>query len=152
MLDDLSKKQSLYEDIMSTVSKLASIINMINSNKKLLSKFSITSEIINESRFLSNIAKQYSFPELRSLYKYIEISNDIVEYKSYQKVLHNLESEYMVYLSNKKQIEDIKTDIDQKQDKYNKQKDQYNQLIIEQKTQQEIVDTLKSKIDQYILM
>lgn len=151
-IEECNKSISLLEEIDSTVSKLDAIIGLINSNKKLLSKFTITTEIIDKSRFLANIAKQYSFPELRSLYKYIEISNDIVEYKSYQKILHNLESEYVVYLNNQKQIEDIKSDINQKQEQYDSQRETYNQLLIEKKTQEEIIEALKTKIDQHILV
>lgn len=100
-----------FEETKDIIVKLGSIIELIKSNKKLLSKFSICNSILDENVFLDLISKRNNFSNLRSLSQYIDISNNIVEYKSRKEVLQNLESEYIIYQNNMKMISEFEEEL-----------------------------------------
>lgn len=103
--------KSYNEDMKDILSYLGTIIELIKSNRKLLSKFSVTTQILNESSFLELISNRHNFVELRSLSQYMDISNSIVEYKSRKKVLQTLEAEYVIYQNNIKLISEFEKEL-----------------------------------------
>ena len=98
--------------------KFLAITKLINSNKKILSKFSISKRILNEKHFIKDLESNSSFNDIKSASQYSTISNEIIEYKSYKKVLNKLEAQYIVYSNNKSQINEYEFDLEKIQIEY----------------------------------
>ena len=129
--------------------KLHSIIDLINSNKALLSKFSITTRILNLDTFLNCLKNRYEFSELRSLSNYMDISNELIIYHNTSESLQSIESEYMIYNNNRKLIEEFKKEIEIIDNKRQSIIDQYNYNEKYLKTETDLLNSKQNTLNRY---
>ena len=91
-----------------------------------------------------------TFNELRSLSNYRDISNDIIQYKSYKEVLQNLEAKYLINLNNKKQYQEYEDEITRYTQQIQEENSNYNSFISEKNSTMIIIQSLEKKKDIYI--
>lgn len=115
------------ESLANIYTKLGSIMESIKSNYEILKKFSITTDLTNQSRFMELIKNENRFNSLRDLGKFFNVSNMIIEYKSIQKIVTDLEKEYAVQENNEKIKQSyeaekvlVQSELDALHEKYNK--------------------------------
>lgn len=138
-----------YENMDNIRTKLHSIIDLINSNKALLSKFSITTRILNLDTFLNCLKNRYEFSELRSLSNYMDISNELIIYHNTSESLQSIESEYMIYNNNRKLIEEFKKEIEIIDNKRQSIIDQYNYNEKYLKTETDLLNSKQNTLNRY---
>lgn len=149
-LDELMNQQLYLEEMIHILSKIRGIIDLVKSNYTLLSKFSITAGILEEEGLFSLISNMSTFNELRSLSNYRDISNDIIQYKSYKEVLQNLEAKYLINLNNKKQYQEYEDEIIRYTQQIQEENNNYNSLISEKNSTLIIIQSLEKKKDIYV--
>ena len=148
-IDKLMNDQIYFEDMVHILSKIRSIIDLVKSNYKLLSKFSITTGILTEESLFGHISNMSTFNELRSLSNYRDISNDIIQYKSYKEILQQLEAKYIVNLNNKKQYNEYEEELLRYNEMINEEKAKYEKYQSEKKSLIVIIASLEKKLDIY---
>lgn len=135
-----------YEESTLILSKIGRLMDTINSNKKLLSKFSISAGIVDEKALIERISKQSSFNELKSLSVLTDISNDITEYKQYNKMLVELQNRYIVCKNNKAILQEY----DESVNKFLEERENLEKEIETQNKNIEVENMLCNNIDSVI--
>ena len=137
-LKSLDEKQKSLENIQNNLIPYANhisnlneiltrIFNIIDNNKRLLSKFKLSSKLLDDNTLLQLICKnEYRFNEFRDISGYIDWSNSILEYKSTNKILSELKSKYEIYKNNIDTINEFIQDKSDKEEQLTKFKEIYN--------------------------
>lgn len=124
------------------------LVNMIKDNEKLLSKFSISSKILDIDNLYKLICKdEYRFNEFRDVSTYIDLSNSIIEYKSITGVLSELRTKQAIQKNNIQLLEDMKADLVEKSDNLDKYKSDYNSLKKDNEFLQGLCDKINNTIN-----
>lgn len=98
--------------INETINLLKRVIRSVESNMSIINKLPINNIFKNKEDMLNKILNGYDFKEIDDIYKYIDYSNIIDEYKFKSKFLHELQVEYKIYQSKSIMIEEILSDIE----------------------------------------
>lgn len=121
----------------------------ITSNIDLIKKLSITNDVSDFDVFLNHIANGYRFNSIRDINRYLQIANDITEYKSLSNVYNNLLSEQKVNQTNLNNYNDYNK---QKQDEESKKQDLLNKKSVldnDLSFEQSLVNNKTNKLNQY---
>ena len=150
---ELQNEIKKYESILSSCNIILSVIQIIDKNYRILSKFSITNRILDRDKFLSMIVNGSKFNFLRDLTIYNNISNSIIEYNSKKDILKNLETQQKIQLNINNLIKEYETELNDKTieldnttkeyDKSMKDIDFLNNLIVEMNKKKERFNRLK---------
>ena len=146
-LNKATESKVLMEEVLSVVKQAEAIYQIIKMNASILKKFKACSVFLDEKVFIHKLSMFDQFSELRTMSDYHDIANEVINHKSYKKILTDLESDYKVYQSNESQINEINSDIESiRASKGNLQSEQLR-LIDERKQENEIISFLESKIE-----
>lgn len=131
------------------LTKLGEIMSLIESNRQILSKFSIASDIIDTNRFLELISRENRFNNLRDLDKYLELGNSLIEYKSNLSILRNLEAKMEINQRNLVILHEYEDELNRKLE----EKKSRNEELFKIRKDREFVDGLiysnTTKLDTY---
>ena len=158
---NLEKEQQSLENIQNTLIPHANhllllnnifthIFDTINNNKRLLSKFKLSSILLDYDKLLELICKnEYRFNEFRDINAYIDWSNSILEYKSTNKILSELRAKYEIYQHNIEMISDFEQDKANKEEQLQKYKDTHSLNSKEIEFTKGMIDSINNKMDVY---
>ena len=158
---NLEKEQQSLENIQNTLIPHANhllllnnifthIFDTINNNKRLLSKFKLSSILLDYDKLLELICKnEYRFNEFRDINAYIDWSNSILEYKSTSKILSELRAKYEIYQHNIEMISDFEQDKANKEEQLQKYKDTHSLNSKEIEFTKGMIDSINNKMDVY---
>lgn len=105
--------------IMEGLNYLKSMIRNLNKHNSILNKLPIDNILSNQDVLLDNIINGYDFSQIDKLYEYIEYSNVIDEYKFQLNKYNNLKSDYQIYNSRIKVIQEANIEIEELNEKLN---------------------------------
>lgn len=144
----LVKMKSLdyLNQLISIISKIQAITDSISLNSTILRKFPISTRIIDNELFLTDLKNQYIFSELRNLDQYRNMSNSIVEYKSLSKVLSNLETEYKIQSGTETLIKQYKTELSNKQIKLDSLNKSFESKLSDKTFTENLITTLENQL------
>lgn len=146
-LNKATESKALMEEILSIVKQAEAIYQIIKMNTSMLKKFKACKVLIDEKVFIHKLSMFDEFNELRTMSDYHDIANEIINHKTYTKILTDLEADYKIYQSNESQIKEITADIEAiKTSKESLQTEQLK-LIDERKQENEIISFLESRIE-----
>lgn len=112
--NELMNNIKKYESVLSKCKIILSVIQIINTNHRILSKFSIVNKILDRSIFLSMIINGSKFNFLRDLHIYNNISNSIIEYNSKKDILNNLQTQEKIQLNISNLVEEYENELKDK--------------------------------------
>lgn len=130
------------EDIMSIMNQLNVICRSIKNYSNIFNKLPIRNIFCNRDTVLDMILNGYPFNEIDTLYKFIDYSNIIDEYKNEKDRLYKYEIDYKIYESKNEVINDILNDIEDMNNKLDIIKNKIN-------TSNQELMTLKSNLLEY---
>ena len=102
------------DNMVIILSKLRVIMTLIESNKKILSKFPISLGLIGNNSLFKFISIQNRFNDLRDLSNYKYLSNSIIEYKGYKEIYEKIKNQIVIYSNNQKIISEYRLELDSK--------------------------------------
>ena len=147
-IDELTvfiNKCEIYSAILSSVN---SISRELNSKMKFISKLPVRQDF--QQSFLYRMAECDTFNDIRELYRYVEYSNILDEYKIAKEQLHTYEVEHKLYESKNNLIESLITDINElnrKTDDLASQISGLNNQIKEKEISLENLKSVKAKVE-----
>ena len=130
------------ENIMSVMNQLNVICRSIKNYSNIFNKLPIRNIFCNRDTVLGMILNGYPFNEIDTLYKFIDYSNIIDEYKNEKDRLYKYEIDYKIYESKNEVINDILNDIEDMNNKLDIIKNKIN-------TSNQELMTLKSNLLEY---
>lgn len=130
------------ENIMSVMNQLNVICRSIKNYSNIFNKLPIRNIFCNRDTVLDMILNGYPFNEIDTLYKFIDYSNIIDEYKNEKDRLYKYEIDYKIYESKNEVINDILNDIEDMNNKLDIIKNKIN-------TSNQELMTLKSNLLEY---
>lgn len=116
------------KEIRNILSKLVQIMDLIESNASILSKFSITAGFMDRIRFLDLIRRESRFNKLRDLNQYMDLANSITEYKTNLSILHKLQSKLEINQNNIKILNEYQEEIDRKIKERQEKNEEYDKM------------------------
>lgn len=146
---DISNYQSSIEKFKRYVCErgyLATITDGLESNREILKKFTITTQLTNLNRFMELISHQYRFNEFRNLTKYLSIANEIITYKQDKSVLDKLSSAYIIQENNKSIRNTYESSLKEKTDKYNGEQIELDKLRKSIQFEKSLCDSINTKV------
>lgn len=120
-----------WENISWNNTVFCSVVDTIRDNEELLSKFSICDKLLKDhanNMYDLVFKNEYRFNEFRDVYKYTDLSNNIIEYKSVMGILSELYTKQSIQQNNIQLLDGFKSDLVEKTNDLNKYKDEYNSL------------------------
>lgn len=146
-IENLSYNLEKKKKVRNLLIRINSIIDIIDSNNQILSKFSITSNIIDKNKFLELICRENRFNELREIDRYLELGNSIIEYKSNLKILNELQMKMEINKNNMKIINQYEKDLDKKKDERQIKNEEYCKIRKDLDFLNNIILVNKTKLD-----
>lgn len=136
--------------ISRAIKKYKDICNIIEDNKILLSKFSITQNILDPLSLLSLLEMENRFNELRNVNQCYQIANNITEYKSSKQILDKLLADKIVQNNKIEMRDDYHKSITDKEDEIKSISIQVESLQKNGLSISSILDHMKSKKEKII--
>lgn len=129
--------------------KLGEIMNLISSNHQILSKFSITSDILDRNRFLELISRENRFNNLRDLDQYLELGNSLIEYKSNLSVLRSLEAKLEINQRNLAIFHEYEDELNRKLEEKKSKNEELFKIRKDKEFVEGLISSNTSKLDTY---
>ena len=124
------------------------MVNMIKDNEKLLSKFAISSKVLDIENLYRLICEtEYRFNEFRDVTKYTDLANSIIEYKSITTILTELYAKQSIQKNNIQLLSDYKSDLEEKNNNLVKYKTGYDKAKKDNEFLQGLCDNITNKIN-----
>lgn len=127
--DNYEKHLSRLKNMLSSEAILDKITTLIESNRAILSKFSIITGLTDFKSLYKHISDLYVFNEYRDLSVLQSISNDIIEYNQIDKIYNSLLSEQKTNTRNIKESEELQKEVSNLKESINTDKSNRDQLI-----------------------
>lgn len=136
-----------YKHLLSVNEIFDGMINMIKDNERLLSKFTISSRILDIENLYKLICEtEYRFNEFRDVTKYMDLANSIIEYKSITGILTELYAKQSIQKNNIQLLSDYKSDLEEKNNNLTEYKSEYDKLKKDNEFLQGLCDQINSRI------
>ena len=153
-INDYEYNISRYNEVIIVINQLNKICSDIIKYSNIFNKLPINNIFSNKDNLLQMILDGYPFNEITTLYKYIDYSNIIDEYKIEKEKLYKYEIDYKIYESKNEIINDILYEMDDLNNKLNiirNKIDKSNNELLILKTNLSNYNEIQIQLDNYIL-
>lgn len=145
-LQDVTNQLNHIEMVENMILKIQAMNDSISMNSSILSKFPATKRLTNCDLFLTDLKNQYMFTEIRSMERYQDMSNSIIEYKSLSKILSNLEAEYKVQSNTEKLIRQYQNELSEKNHKLDSLYEKFDKKRKEKQFNDNLLEGLNNQL------
>jgi len=145
-LQDVTNQLNHIEMVENIILKIQAMNDSISMNSSILSKFPATKRLTNCDLFLTDLKNQYMFTEIRSMERYQNMSNSIIEYKSLSKILSNLEAEYKVQSNTEKLIRQYQNELSEKNHKLDSLYEKFDKKRKEKQFNDNLLEGLNNQL------